>query len=323
MRADFLKGGNVKDTSLKIFSGSSHTLFVESICKHLGVQQGKREIIKFSNENIMVKILENVRGDDVYVIQTMAPPVNDMIIESLIMIDALKHASASRITAVLPYFPYARSDKKDQPRISIAARLMADLYEKAGAHRVLTMNLHAPQIAGFFRIPVDQLIGGPIICDYLKLRDMSNAVLVASDAGEIKDVTHYANRLDLPIAIIDKRRHGNDEKPKAKNIIGDIKDKDCILTDDEIASGRTMMEAFDFLLKSGAKSVMSAAVHGVLTGNAAQTLSASPVKEIIVCDTIPVAHKKTDKIKILSVAPTFAEAIRRIHNGESVSAIFR
>jgi len=313
----------VKDTGLKIFSGSSHVKFVDSICGRLGIEAGEREIIKFSNENIMVKILENVRGDDVYVVQTMAPPVNDMIIEALIMIDALKHASAGRITAVLPYFAYARSDKKDQPRISIAARLMADLYEKAGAQRVLTMNLHAAQIAGFFRVPVDQLIGGPIICDYLRMKDLSNAVLVASDAGEIKDVTHYANRLDLPIAIIDKRRYGNDEKPKARNIIGDVKDKDCILTDDEIASGRTMLEAFDFLLKMGARSVTSAAVHGVLTGNAAEVISASPVKEIIVCDTIPVEHKKTDKLKILSVAPAFAEAIRRIHNGESVSAIFR
>lgn len=309
--------------SFKIFSGSSHPAFVKSICDYLGMKPGEREILQFSNQNIMVKILENVRGDDVFVVQTMAPPVSDMILEALIMIDALKQASAARVTAVLPYFPYARSDKKDQPRISIAARLMADLYETAGADRVLTMNLHAAQIQGFFRKPADQLIGGPVICDYLREWDLSNAVLVASDAGEIKDVTHYANRLDLPIAIIDKRRYGNDEKAKAQHVIGDVAGMDCILTDDEIASGRTMIEAFDFLLAKGATSVTCAAVHPVLTGNAPQELTDSPVKEIIVCDTIPVAAKVTPKMKVLTVAPLFARALKCIHEGESVSELFR
>lgn len=308
---------------LKIFSGTSHPTFVDAICKHLDMKPGEREIIKFSNQNIMTKISENVRGDDVYVVQTMAPPVNAMIMEALITIDALKHASAGRITAVLPYFPYARSDKKDQPRISIAARLMADLFQTAGADRVLSMNFHAPQIQGFFRIPADQLIGAPPICDYLREKDLSNAVLVASDAGEIKDVTHYANRLDLPIAIIDKRRYGNDDKAKARHVIGDVEGMDCILTDDEIASGGTMIEAFDFLLKNGANSVMCAAVHPVMTGDAAQRLTASPVREIIVCDTIPVAEKVTDKMKVLTVAPLFAEAIRSIHEGKSLSDLFR
>lgn len=308
---------------LKIFSGSSHPTFVDSICKYLNVTPGEREIIKFSNENIMVKISENVRGTDVYVVQTMAPPVNDMIIEALIMIDALKHASAERITAVLPYFPYARSDKKDQPRISIAARLMADLFQAAGADRVLAMNFHAAQIQGFFHVPADQLIGGPTICDYLRTKDLSNAVLVASDAGEIKDVTHYANRLDLPIAIIDKRRYGNDEKAKARHVIGDVAGMDCILTDDEIASGGTMVEAFDFLLKNGARSVRCAAVHPVLTNSAVEKLTASPVREIIVCDTIPVHHKVSEKMKVLTVAPLFAQAIESIHGGSSVSALFR
>jgi len=313
----------VGNGSFKIFSGSSHPGFVNSICDYLGMKPGEREIIQFSNQNIMVKILENVRGDDVFVVQTMSPPVSDMIIEALIMIDALKQASAARVTAVLPYFPYARSDKKDQPRISIAARLMADLYETAGADRVLTMNLHAPQIQGFFRIPADQLIGGPVICDYLREWDLSNAVLVASDAGEIKDVTHYANRLHLPIAIVDKRRYGNDEKAKARHVIGDIAGMDCILTDDEIASGRTMIEAFDFLLDQGAKSVTCAAVHPVLTGKAPQELTDSAVKEIIVCDTIPVADKITPKMKVLTVAPLFARALKCIHEGESVSDLFR
>lgn len=313
----------MKYGTLKVFTGSSHPAFVNAICANLGISPGLREILKFSNENIMVKIQENVRGDDVFVVQTMAPPVNENIVEALIMIDALKHASAGRITAVLPYFPYARSDKKDQPRISISARLMADLFEAAGANRFLTMNLHCPQIQGFFRIPSDQLIGGPIVVDYLKRKDLGNAVLVASDAGEIKDITHYANRLDLPIAIIDKRRYGNDEKPKARNIIGEVEGKDAYLLDDEIASGGTMLEAMDFLLKMGAASVSCGAVHGVLTGKAAEKLTASPAREIVVCDTIPVEHKKTEKMKVLTVAPMFGQAIQRIHLGRSISELFR
>ena len=309
--------------SLKVLGGSSHPAFVATICAHLGIPVGQREIVKFSNENIMVKILENVRGDDVFVVQTMAPPVNDMIMESLLLIDAARHASAGRVTAVLPYLPYARSDKKDQPRISIGARLIADMYQAAGADRVLTMNLHAPQIQGFFRIPVDQLIGAPIIVDYLRKKELGNTVLVAGDAGEIKDVTAYANRLDKPIAIIDKRRYGNDEKPKAKHIIGEVAGKDCILTDDEIASGRTMLEALDFLLSQGARSVSCAAVHAVFTGDAAQRLSDSRMQEIVVCDTIPVEHKKTHKLKTLTVAPLFADAIRCIHLDQSISGLFR
>jgi len=309
--------------TLKVFGGSSHPQFVEDLCGNLGIPPGKRQIVEFSNQNIMVRIQENVRGDDVYVVQTMAPPVNQHIIEALIMIDALKHASANRITAVLPYFPYARSDKKDQPRISIAARLMADLFTTAGASRVLAMNLHCAQIQGFLRIPSDQLIGGPVITQHLRHSDLSNAVLVASDIGEVKDVTHYANRLNLPIAIIDKRRFGNDEKPKARSIIGDVAGKDAILLDDEIASGATMIEAIDFLIKNGVRSVRCGAVHGVLTKDATARLSATPATEIVVCDTIPVPpEKRTEKLKVLTVAPIFSEAIRRIHVGKSISELF-
>lgn len=309
--------------ALKVFSGSSHPGFVDEICTHLGLPVGKRQIVQFSNQNVMAKIQENVRGDDVYIVQTMAPPVNYHIIEALIMIDALKHASAARITAVLPYFPYARSDKKDQPRISIAARLMADLFQTAGANRVLTMNLHCPQIQGFLRIPSDQLIGGPVISQHLRHHDLSNAVLVASDVGEMKDIIHYANRLNLPIAVIDKRRHGNDETAIAKAVIGDVEGMDAILLDDEIASGGTIIEAVDFLIKNGVKSVSAGAVHGVLTNGAAQRLTDSPLKEIVVCDTIPVPkEKRTSKVKVLTVAPMFAEAIKRIHLGRSISEMF-
>lgn len=309
--------------TLKVFSGSSHPAFVNSICANLGISPGGREIIKFSNENIMVKILDNVRGDDVFVVQTTFTPVNENIVELLIMIDALKHASAGRITAVLPYYPYARSDKKDQPRISITARLMADLLEAAGADRILTMNLHSSQIQGFFRMPSDQLIGAPVIIDYLRQKNLKNAVLVAGDVGEIKDVAGYANRLDLQMAIIDKRRYGNDERPKAKHIIGEVEGKDCILVDDEIASGRTMLEALDFLIEKGASSVSCAAIHPVLTGDSVQRLTGSAMREIVVGDTIPVEHKKTDKMKVLTMAPAFAEAIKRIHLGQSISELFR
>lgn len=309
--------------TLKVFSGSSHPAFVNSICANLGISPGGREIIKFSNENIMVKILDNVRGDDVFVVQTTFTPVNENIVELLIMIDALKHASAGRITAVLPYYPYARSDKKDQPRISITARLMADLLEAAGADRILTMNLHSAQIQGFFRMPSDQLIGAPVIVDYLRQKNLKNTVLVAGDVGEIKDVAGYANRLDLQMAIIDKRRYGNDERPKAKHIIGEVEGKDCLLLDDEIASGRTMMEALEFLVAKGAASVSCAAIHPVLTGDSVQRLTSSAMKEIVVGDTIPVEHKKTDKMKVLTMAPAFAEAIKRIHLGQSISELFR
>ncbi len=309
--------------TLKVFSGSSHPAFVNSICANLGISPGGREIIKFSNENIMVKITDNVRGDDVFVVQTTFTPVNENIIELLIMIDALKHASAGRITAVLPYYPYARSDKKDQPRISITARLMADLLEAAGADRILTMNLHSSQIQGFFRMPSDQLIGAPVIIDYLRQKNLKNAVLVAGDVGEIKDVAGYANRLDLQMAIIDKRRYGNDERPKAKHIIGEVEGKDCILVDDEIASGRTMLEALDFLIAKGATSVSCAAIHPVLTGDAVKRLTSSAMCEVVVGDTIPVEHKKTDKMKVLTMAPAFAEAIKRIHLGQSISELFR
>lgn len=257
---------------LKIFSGSSHPDLAKAICEYNEIPLGASEIIKFSNENIMVRLLENVRGSDVFVVQTSCPPVNEGIMEMLIMIDALRYASAERITAVIPYFPYARSDKKDKPRISITARLMADLLQTAGAHRVLTMDLHSPQIQGFFHVPIDQLIAAPLICDYFRNKDLSNGVLVAGDVGESKSIGRYANRLNLPIAIIDKRRDGDDEKARAVHLIGDVAGKDALIIDDEIASGGTLMEATQFLKKYGVRSVSAAAVHPVLSGRAVERL---------------------------------------------------
>lgn len=309
---------------VKIFSGSAHSELAKEICAELGLPLGKSEVVRFANENMMVKILENVREADVFVIQPSASPVSDCIVELLIMLDALKHASAGRITAVLPYFPYVRSDKKDRPRISIAARLMADLIQTAGATRVLTMDLHSPQIQGFFHIPVDQLIAAPILCDHLAKRDLSETVLVASDFGEAKEVGVYANKLNLPIAIIDKRRHADDDHAIATNLVGSVKDKVALLVDDEVASGGTLVEASRFLLQAGAKAVEAAAVHPVLCGPAVQRLRESHIRSLVFTNTLPVAPgKRLDNMEILSVAPLFAQAIKAIHEGDSVSALFR
>jgi ribose-phosphate pyrophosphokinase len=310
---------------LKVFSGSSHPELAKAICEYNEIPLGVSEIVRFSNENIMVRILENVRGSDVFVIQTSCPPVNEGIMELLIMIDALRYASAERITAVIPYFPYARSDKKDKPRISITARLMADLLQTAGADRVLTMDLHSPQIQGFFHIPIDQLIAAPLICDYFRDKDLNNAVLVAGDVGESKSIGRYANRLNLPIAIIDKRREADDEKARAIHLIGDVAGKDALIIDDEIASGGTLIEAVEFLKKKEVRNITAAAVHPVLSGRAIERIKETDIEELVVTNSIPLAGKEKlyDKIKVLSVAPFLGDAIIRIHNGDSVSKLFR
>ena len=310
---------------IKVLSGSSHPELARDICKHLGIDLCESTVVRFSNENLLVQIEENVREADVFVIQTSCPPVSDGIVELLMTIDALKHASAGRITAVVPYFPYARSDKKDRPRISVTARLMADLLDTAGADRVLTMDLHSPQVQGFFRIPADQLLAEPIITDHLRdTRDLSNTVLVAGDVGESKEVGSYANRLNLPIAIVDKRRYGDDENARATHLIGDVEGKDALIIDDEIASGGTMMEATRFVLDRGARSVAAACVHPVLSGKAVERIEASPLASLVVSDSVPVpTEKRIDKLEVLSVAKLFANAIRAIHDGSSISALFR
>jgi ribose-phosphate pyrophosphokinase len=282
-------------------------------------------VVRFSNDNMLIQIDENVRAKDVFLIQTSCPPVSDHLLELLIAIDALKHASAGRITAVIPYFPYARSDKKDQPRISITARLMADLLETAGADRVLTMDLHSPQVQGFFRFPVDQLRASPILCDYLRDgRDLSNYVLVAGDVGEAKEIGGYANRLGLAIAIVDKRRYGDDEKPRAVALIGEVAGKRALIVDDEVATGGTLLEAAAFVLQRGAISVEAAAVHGVLSGQAVPRINDSPLASLLITDTIPLPpEKRSAKIEVCSVTRLFADAILAIHNGASVSRLFR
>ncbi|MES0884379.1 ribose-phosphate diphosphokinase [Roseibium sp. SCP14] len=311
--------------NIRIISGSAHPDLTFKICSHIGVEPCQTRQVRFSNENILVQIEENVREMDVFVIQPSCSPVSDGIMELLITIDALKHASAKRVTAVLPYFPYSRSDKKDKPRISITARLMADLLEAAGADRVLTMDLHSPQVQGFFRIPVDQLLAAPIICDHLRAtRNLDNYVLVAGDVGEAKEIGAYANRLDLPIAIVDKRRDGDNEKPRAVNIVGDVAGKKALIVDDEIASGGTLIEATEFLIKHGVVSVEAAAVHPVLSGNAIDRITASSLESVVVSDTIPLrAETPCGKIEVCSIAPLLADAIKAIHSGSSISQLFR
>ncbi len=309
---------------IQIFAGGSHPALAAAICDHLSVPLGRSETVQFSNENLLVQVHENVREADVFVVQTSVSPVHDNLFELLIFIDALKRASAARVTAVMPYFPYVRSDKKDRPRISITARLVADLLEAAGADRVLTMDLHAPQIQGFFKIPVDQLQARPILAEHLeRTYDLDGAVIVATDAGGAKAAGRYANDLKLDLAIIDKRRSAHDERAKAEHLIGDVEGRTAFVIDDEIASGGTLTQAIDFVHKRGAARIIAAATHGVLTSNAPGRLQESAVESVIVTDTIPVSEaQRFGKLRTLSVAPLIAAAIERIHNGDSVSQLF-
>jgi ribose-phosphate pyrophosphokinase len=308
---------------LQIFAGSSHPALAASICQKLGLELGLCTIRRFTNENIKVKIEENVRDADTFVVQTSSPPVSDGILELLIFIDALKSASAGRVTAVLPYYPYVRSDKKDEPRISITARLIADLLQTAGADRVLTMDLHSPQIHGFFRIPVDHLTATGVLSQYFLQGGLENWVLVAPDAGEAKDAGRYAKRLDIPLSIVDKRRYDDDERAQAVHIMGDVEGKHALIIDDEVATAGTLVETVRILKDHGAASVTAGIVHPVLSGSAAERIRDSELRQLVVTDTIPIpAEKTSDKIRVLTVAHLFAQAIERIHDGRSVSSLF-
>lgn len=309
---------------LKIFSGNANMPLAKSICNLAGVELGQCEIKKFSNENIKVRILESVRGHDVFIIQPSCSPVNEGIMELLIMIDAIKHASAGRITAVLPYFPYARSDKKDEPRISITARLIADLLETAGADRVMTMNLHSPQIQGFFRIPVDHLLAGKLICDYFEKCNTNDedCVVVAPDAGSAKRAGHYAIRLGLPLAILDKRRDDDNESPAIHNVIGDVKGKKALIFDDEIASGGSILEVVKALETLGVTEIQACCVHAVLSGNT-DKLRDSALTRLVVTDTVYIPEeKKIPQLTVLSVADLFAKAVLYTNRGESISGLY-
>lgn len=308
---------------LKIIGGSSHKEFTKKICEHLGITETKTTSQIFSNNNRFITIDEPVRGDDVFVIQTQIAPVDVYVMELLILLRTLRDASAGRVTAVTPYFPYARSDKKDQPRVCISARLIADLLEKAGADRALIMEMHSPQIQGFFSIPCDHLLAAPDIIKYLKNnRDLNDYVLVAGDAGASKMLKDYADALNLPVAIMDKRREGNDETVKIKNVIGEVKGKKTLLIDDETTSGGTLISDSEFLLdKAGAVSVDACFVHPAFDQKGLEKLNNSRINKFIITDTIPLDGKNLKNCEIVSVTARFAEMIRRIHENESVRSL--
>ncbi len=309
---------------IKIFSGRTNRNLAEEICSCLSIELGQMNYKKFSNCNIKVRIEESVREDDVFVVQSGFPDTNEALMELLIIIDALKYASASRITAVLPYYPYVRSDKKDEPRISVTARLVADLLETAGADRILTMDLHAPQIVGFSRIPVDQLHIRHQMCNYIQTKGIDNFVVAAPDAGSAKRAEGFARRLDVPMVIMDKRRYSDDEKAQVLRIIGDVKDRSCFIIDDEVSTGGSMIEACRALKDAGADALFAGCTHGVLSGDACERLQASSMEEFITTNTIDQSIRCAgfDKITVLSVAKMFSDAIAAIHMGTSVSKVF-
>ena len=310
---------------IKIFAcSSSAESFTNEICHYLGIENGKINRLKFKNDNNFVQILETVREQDVYLIQTMIPPINERIMELLITIDAIKRASAKNINVVLPYFPYSRSDKKDQPRVPITAKLMAQLIEAAGATRVITCDLHNPAIQAYFNINCDRLTAENLLEDYFLEKKLDNMVIVATDAGSSKKAYKYSEFFNCPIALVDKRREGNDDRAIASTIIGDVKDKNAIIFDDEIDTAGSMMETVKVLKKFGAKSIYAGCTHGVLSGPAIERIANSEIKELVITNTIPlVDEKKIDKITELSIAPVFAETIKRINECLPIGEIFR
>jgi len=308
---------------LKVFTGNAHPTLAQEVAEYLGMPLGKCEVFEFSNENIFVRILENVRQRDTFVIQPLCSPVNRNLVELLIMIDALKRASAGRITAVIPYYGYGRTDKKDQPRVPITARLIADLLSVAGAGRLLTVDLHAAQIQGFFNIPVDELTALYLLSDYFKEKDFKELVVVATDIGITKRARDVAAKLNAPLVIVEKRRVGNDDKTEMLNIIGEVDSKIALTVDDEIDTAGSLVGVVSALEKRGVKEIFACCTHPILSGKSIQRIGSCPVKEVVVTDTVPVAgNKKLDKITVLPIAPLLGEAIHRIHTGLSIGAMF-
>jgi len=307
---------------LRIFCGNSNRPLVESICKHLRIKLGDAVIDRFSDGEIQVKVNENVRGQDVFVIQSTSNPANDNLMELLILMDAMKRASCARLTAVLPYFGYARQDRKDQGRVPITAKLVANILSRAGASRILTIDLHAGQIQGFFDIPLDHLYAVDVIISYLEKLKLVNPVIVSPDVGGIKMARAYAKRLNASLAIVDKRRI-DDKNIEVMNIMGEVKGKSAVIIDDLMATGGSLAEAAEALKNAGALDIYAGITHAVLCGPAIERLSQSQIKKIVITDTIfSEAAKNSDKIEVVSVAPLLAEAIKRIHNEQSVSSMF-
>ena len=308
---------------LKVFTGNAHPGLANDICAYLGIGLGQCEVFKFSNDNTFARILENVREKDVFLVQPISPPVNDNLMEMLILVDAAHRASAGRITAVIPHYGYGRTDKKDQPRVAITARMIADFYTVAGADRVLTVDLHAGQIQGFFSIPVDELTAVPMLAGYFQHLKGNNLVVVATDVGDAKRARDMARILDAPIAIVEKHRISNEDRVEAVNLIGEVEGKTALIVDDEIGSGGTVIAAVNALKERGAGDIYCSVTHALLSGNATSLLESSGLKETVVTDTIPVSdEKRYSGLQVLSVASLLGEAIHRIHSGLSVGAMF-
>lgn len=306
-----------------IFGGSGSPELTRKVCTYLQVRQGTGEVLRFSEGNLFVRVKENVRGRRVYIVQSTIFPANDNFMELLFWIDALKRASAESVTVIMPYFSYAKGDKKDEPRVSIRARVCADALEVAGADRVVTLDLHSPQIQGFFRIPVDVLYALPVLCQAVQRQQLSDLVVVSPDTGFAKQARKYARFLGTSLVIADKERNAHDERAEVLEIIGDVRDKTALIVDDFTISAGTLAEAAAKLVERGAKAVYAAVSHGVFTPGSMERIDRSAIQRLLVTDSIetqPVVF--SDKIDIVSVAPLFGEAIRRIHNRESISILF-
>jgi len=310
------------NNTLTVFSGNANRKLAESICDILGIQLGDALVDRFPEGEVHVQILENVRGRDVFIVQPICEPPNDSVMELLILLDAAKRASARRITAVLPFYGYARQDRKDRPRVPITAKLLANLLVTAGASRVLTVDLHAGQIQGFFDIPVDHLYSINVLCEYFQEKNLKNMTVVTTDVGGIKMARAYSKFLDAPLAVIDKRRESASQV-KVMNIIGDVKGRNVVIVDDIISTGGSLVEAAQALKEAGAIDIYATVVHPVLAKEATKRVMNSVIRELVVTDSIPIPKEKMNgKIVVRSIAPLLAEAIKRIHGNESVSSLF-
>lgn len=309
--------------ALKVFTGNAHQSLSREICEHLGVRLGQAFVGRFPDGEVRLQILENVRGADVFMIQPTCRPVNDNMMELLIMLDALRRASAERITAVIPYYGYARQDRKDRPRVPISSKLIADLLTSAGADRVLALDLHAGQIQGYFNIPVDHLYAIPVTVNYFRRLKLKNLVVVSPDPGGVERARAFAKRLRAPLAIVDKRREDADIV-EVMNVIGEVSGRICLIVDDMIDTGGTLLRGVNALLDKGAEKVYACCTHGVFAGNAVARIQESPLEQVITTNSIPLAAdgRKCSKIKVLSVGKLLADAIRSIHDETSVSKLF-
>jgi ribose-phosphate pyrophosphokinase len=309
---------------LTVFSGNANPTLTEEICSYIGIPMGRAEVFKFSNDNTFVRIMESVRENDVFVVQSFANPINDAIMEMLIMVDTIKRASAGRVTAVIPYFGYGRTDKKDQPRVPITARLVAKLVGFSGADRVLTLDLHAGQIQGFFDVPVDEMSAMSLTANYFVERRLVDPVVVSPDLGNTKRARNFAEILDASLAVIEKRRTGTRDRTEVLNLIGSVEGRPVVVVDDEIDTAGSIVQAADVCLANGATEVYATAIHPVFSGAAGDRLRESRIREVVVTNSIALPEKKRfDKLTVLSVAPLLGETIQRIHTGASVSAAYR